>query len=222
MTEAEAQEWLRRELNVSRETMQQIEKFIAFLKVEAQQQNLISASTIDSIWNRHVVDCAQLLCLLPNDTAKDCRWLDLGSGAGFPGLIAALLSRHTVCLVESRARRIDYLDRAIAHLGLTNRVSVAGMALEKMETAEFDVISARAFAPLPRLLQHAARFSTDNSFWLLPKGKNAVKELDNMQKQPEWSGRMDFKVIPSQTSDEAGIIAGRLKAQSPGRRRSKQ
>jgi len=222
MTEAEARAWLERELNVSRETIQLIEGFIAFLKEEAQHQNLIAASTFDSVWNRHIADSAQLLRLLPSDIAPDASWLDLGSGAGFPGLIAAILSQHKVCLVESRARRIDYLKRAAAYLGLENRVRVAGTALERLETAKFDVISARAFAPLPRLLQHAARFSTDKSFWLLPKGQNAVKELEEMQQQAEWSARIDFTVIPSQTSQEAGIIAGRLKSQNPGRRRNRQ
>ena len=112
MTEQEAVLWLESELAVSRETMDALKTFVAFLKREASSQNLISASTLDHIWSRHIVDSAQLLQFLDYAPA-DTRWLDLGSGAGFPGLIIALLTDYNVTLVESRARRIDYLQRAV-------------------------------------------------------------------------------------------------------------
>jgi 16S rRNA (guanine527-N7)-methyltransferase len=115
------------------------------LKREASSQNLISASTLDHIWSRHIVDSAQLLQFLDHAPADTC-WLDLGSGAGFPGLIIALLTDYNVTLVESRARRIDYLQRAVEMLDLTHRVHVAGVALERLETAPYSVISARACA----------------------------------------------------------------------------
>ena len=146
MTEQEAALWLESELGVSRETMDALKTFVAFLKREASSQNLISASTLDHIWARHIVDSAQLLQFLDHAPA-DTRWLDLGSGAGFPGLIIALLTDYNVTLVESRARRIDYLQRAVEMLDLTHRVHVAGVALERLETAPYSVISARAFAP---------------------------------------------------------------------------
>lgn len=211
MTEDEAQAWLHEKLNVSRETMSELCRFIAFLKNEAQSQNLIAASTLESVWARHIVDSAQLLTLLPKADGEQKSWLDLGSGAGFPGLIVALLSDYKVCLVESRARRIDYLERAVQLLDLTDRVHVAGCALEKLSAAQYDVISARAFAPLPRLLKNAARFSTENTLWLLPKGQNAVKELKEAQKMTEWSNRLDFAVTPSVTSGDAGILTGHLR-----------
>jgi len=210
MTEDEAQAWLRGKLGVSRETMAELERFIGFLKNEAQSQNLIAASTLNSVWARHIVDSAQLLTLLPDSIPREASWVDLGSGAGFPGLIVALLSQHKLCLVESRARRIDYLERAVQLLDLEDRVSVAGCALEKLETAKYDVISARAFASLPRLLQNAARFSTENSLWLLPKGQNALKELKDAQSMAAWSKRLDFEVLPSITSADAGILAGQI------------
>jgi 16S rRNA (guanine527-N7)-methyltransferase len=210
MTEAEAQDWLREHLHVSRETIERLESFVAYLKRESASQNLIAASTLDTIWSRHIVDSAQLLRYLPTPGPEGA-WLDLGSGAGFPGIVAALLTDMPVTLVESRAKRIEYLERAVTMLDLEDRVSVAGMPLEKLKTAPFSVISARAFAPLPRLLALSARFSTKNTIWLLPKGRNARRELE--EAQSHWS--LDFHVEPSFTDDEAGIIIGKLRNQQP-------
>jgi 16S rRNA (guanine527-N7)-methyltransferase len=216
MTEEDAKAWLNDNLDVSRETWEQLEAFVAFLRREAQQQNLISAATIDHIWSRHIVDSAQLLRFAPDGGA----WLDLGSGAGFPGIVVALLSPRPVTLVESRGRRIDYLSRAIRLLDLEGRTAVAGMAVERLETAPYSVISARAFAPLPKLLDLSQRFSTQKTIWLLPKGRNAVKELH--EAHGRWN--LDFAVEPSVTDSEAGILVGRLlgerlRAPAKGQRR---
>lgn len=207
MTEEDAQEWLRANFDVSRETWERLETFIAYLKREASSQNLIAASTLESIWSRHIVDSAQLLKLLPEDAPTNGKWIDLGSGAGFPGVVVAILSKHAVTLVESRGRRIDYLQRAIELLDLDN-LTLAGMPLERLETAPYSVISARAFAPLPRLFELAARFSTDKTNWLLPKGRNAVKEWEEVQ--PVWTG--DFRIEPSVTDADSGILVGQLSA----------
>jgi 16S rRNA (guanine527-N7)-methyltransferase len=208
VTEEEATHILRTQFSVSRETEERLKQFVAFLRAEAQKQNLISATTLEAIWSRHILDSAQLLNFLPH--SRD-QWIDLGSGAGFPGLVIALLSPFRVTLVESRARRIDYLQRAVAALSLSDRVTVRGMALERLETAPYSVISARAFAPLPRLFELASRFSTDKTLWLLPKGRNAAKEWADVQS--EWSG--DFRIEPSLTDADAGILVGHL----TGRRR---
>ncbi len=205
MTEEDAQDWLRNTLHVSHETMDQLTQFTAYLKREAASQNLVSASTLDHIWARHIADSAQLLALLPNDSWRN--WLDLGSGAGFPGIVIAVLTGKPVTLLESRARRIDYLQRAVEMLGLENNVDVAGVPLEKFKTKQYAVISARAFAPLPRLLDGAARFSTENTIWLLPKGRNAATELSEAQKN--WD--LMFHVKQSITDPEAGILVGNLR-----------
>ena len=224
MTEDEARVWLRDTLSVSRETEERIERFIAFLREEMTAQNLISASTEDSIWSRHIVDSAQLLPLLPEDAEMSAGWIDLGSGAGFPGLVVAILKPWRMTLVESRAKRVDYLNRAIELLDLQGHVVVEGKTLERVGTAPFSVISARAFAPLPRLLDLAARFSTANTTWLLPKGRNAAKELE--EATPVWHN--DLKVVPSLTDADAGILVGhvtgrRSKApKGPEKRRSKR
>jgi len=203
MTEDEARKWLNAEFDVSRETEEKLDALISFLKREAQSQNLISASTMDSIWDRHIVDSAQLLRFCD---PRPLDWIDLGSGAGFPGIVIALLSQHKVTLVESRGRRIEYLHRAVALLDLEKQITVAGMPLERVETGSFDVISARAFAPLQRLFELAERFSTNKTLWLLPKGRNAAKEWEEVQ--PGWSG--EFHIEPSVTDNEAGILVGYL------------
>lgn len=205
MNEAEAIVWLERKVGVSRETMDALETFVSFLKREAESQNLVSASTLEQIWARHIVDSAQLLDFVKL-SRPGLKWLDLGSGAGFPGLIIALLTNFHVTLVESRARRIDYLQRAVEMLDLTGRVRVAGLPLERLETAPYEVISARAFAPLPKLFNLAERFATNNTLWLLPKGRNAAPEWEDAR--AVWDG--NFQVMTSITDQEAGILVGTL------------
>ena len=205
MTELEAQKWLHSNFDISRETQYRLDAFVGFLKREAESQNLISASTIDHIWSRHIGDSAQLLKFLTEDPAP-ADWIDLGAGAGFPGLIVAMLSNCNVTLVESRNKRIDYLQRAVAMLDMEKQVTVVGQPLERVKTAPFSVISARAFAPLPRLFDLAQRFSTNRTLWLLPKGRNAAKEWDEVK--PFWNGA--FRVEDSVTDSEAGILVGYL------------
>jgi 16S rRNA (guanine527-N7)-methyltransferase len=202
MTEEEARRWLNDNLDVSRETWERLEAFVAFLRREAEQQNLISAATLDHIWSRHIMDSAQLLRFAPETGS----WLDLGSGAGFPGIVIALLSPRPMTLVESRGRRIDYLNRAIRLLDLEDNTIVAGMPLERLQTAPYSVISARAFAPLPKLLDLSQRFSTQKTLWLLPKGKNAVRELH--EAHGRW--HLDMQIEASVTDAEAGILVGHV------------
>lgn len=197
MTEDEARAWLIAR-NVPRETSNGIQRFVDFLLQESQTQNLIAASTLDRIWSRHIVDSAQLL----DHVASWQSWLDLGSGAGFPGLIVALLGQGKVTLVESRTRRISFLREAASIAGVADRVEVIGSRVEVMPARRFDVISARAFAPLPRLLNLALPFSDQTTRWVLPKGKGAAQELEAAQSS--WQGR--FALVPSVTDSEAAII----------------
>ena len=116
----------------------------------------------------------ETIALLQPDTSP---WLDLGSGAGFPGLvIAALRPSWDVRLVESRKRRVEWLERVREALALP-RCTVVGKRLEDVETVSTGVISARAFAPMVKLLDLSQRFSTDATVWLLPKGRSAAQEL---------------------------------------------
>ena len=179
MTEEEAQAWLRAEFDVSRETWDRLETFSALLRDEMQRQNLISKASADHLWSRHIVDSAQLLRHAPTpDPGKI--WLDLGTGAGFPGIVIAILTPYQVRMVESRKRRAEFLNEVVEKTGMSDHALVIADRLEQIESFPVDVISARAFAPLERLIALSHRFSTENTVWLLPKGKNAVRELKGL------------------------------------------
>ena len=203
MTEQEAQDWLRKNFDVPRETWEKLEAFLALLAEEMLLQNLISKSSADHVWDRHVVDSAQLLMHAPKGES-DKIWMDLGTGAGFPGIIIAILSDYKVQMVESRSRRSAFLETVVQKLGLTEKALVFGARLENVESHPVDVISARAFAPLPKLLSLSHRFSTENTVWLLPKGKNAVRELKGLSPKRQKM----FHVEHSLTDPEAGILVG--------------
>lgn len=201
MTEQEAEGWLAD--HVSRETLRSLGELVDHIRAEMPRQNLIAASTAEHIWARHIVDSAQLAAFAP-DSAR-C-WLDLGSGAGFPGLVIALMRPAIrVTLVESRRKRAEFLAATVEALDVAHRVDVRGQRLELIRESPFDVISARAFAPLGRLLPLAHRFSYGRTIWLLPKGRSAVSELEAVA--GSWQG--DFQVMPSMTDSEAAIIVAR-------------
>lgn len=203
VTEEEARAWLRGLPECDDAAMARLELLVAMLAEENQSQNLVSTASLDQVWLRHIVDSAQLLAHVPRETTLP--WMDLGTGAGFPGLVvAALRPECEVLMVESRARRIEWLDRARIAMGL-DRAEVVGERLELVESRQVGVISARAFAPLERLLTLSARFSTSDTLWLLPKGRSAQHELDDLRK---W--RHVFHVEQSLTDPQAGIIVGRL------------
>jgi len=204
-SEAEAQDWLRTELGANDAAMERLTSLADLLLKENERQNLVARGTLPHIWQRHIVDSAQLLHV-SRERLPEGEWLDLGTGAGFPGLvIAALQPERPVVLVDSRRLRTDWLQTSASALGLTN-VEVVLARVEDLPTHSYAVISARAFAPLDKLVTLSARFSTPNTVWLLPKGAGAQHELDVL---PE-SWRHVFHVEQSLTDPNAGIIVGRL------------
>lgn len=202
-SEAEARSWLSGLAECDADAMARLELLVALLREENSRQNLVSAASLDQVWLRHIVDSAQLLQHVPRETCSP--WMDLGTGAGFPGLvISALRPECKVVMVESRSRRVDWLERATSAMEL-HQARVVGQRLELVETFEARVISARAFAPLDRLLALSSRFSTSDTTWVLPKGRSAQQELDGLRK---W--RHVFHVEQSVTDPQAGIIVGSL------------
>ena len=159
--------------HVSRETYQRFELFAGLLRDEAKRQNLLSASTLDALWERHIVDSAQLARFEPMAGAS---WADIGSGAGLPGLVVAMLVDGPVLLIEPRRLRAEFLHRCVSELELGTRVAVAATKVEKM-TGAFDVITARAVAPLDKLLSLSTHLSTRKTLWVLPKGRSGQSEL---------------------------------------------
>jgi 16S rRNA (guanine527-N7)-methyltransferase len=185
-------------LNVPRETLEGLHSFAGLLRTENERQNLVSRGTLDHVWARHIYDSSQLCRFAPDART----WLDLGSGAGFPGLIVAAVHGAAVTLIESRRLRVEFLHRAAKVLGVEERTQILCARVDTVAPRRFDVISARAFAPLHRLLIAGLRFSSDETIWILPKGRNAQSELDAVQSS--WQG--DFRVEPSLTDPDAGII----------------
>lgn len=197
MDESEARAWVERNYDVPRGTMGRLDAFAQLLSKENERQNLVSKASIGALWARHIADSAQLLKFVPSPTAS---WVDLGTGAGFPGLVVSALHGGPVTLVEERKLRADFLRRAAALLRADAEI-FAGR-IERMPPRPFEVISARAFAPLDRLLELGTGFSTTNSVWILPKGRNAQSELEALD--PSWQG--EFRLEPSVTDPEARII----------------
>ena len=196
MDEAGARAWIAREYDVSRGTMDRLDAFADLLRCENEKTNLVSRASLDQLWLRHIADSAQLLRFAPAGAS----WVDLGSGAGFPGLIAAALRQGPVTLIEERRLRADFLRRAAETLGV--RVEILQMRCERVPARPFGVISARALAPLAKLLELGTGLSTTNSVWILPKGRNAQSELEALD--ASWQGA--FRLEPSVTDPEAQII----------------
>lgn len=189
--------------DVSRETIERLEAYVALVTEESRRQNLVSASTLGEIWDRHIRDSAQLIRFEPYAGAS---WVDIGSGAGLPGIVIACLVDGPVTLVEPRRLRADFLHRVSESLGL--RAHIVNARVERVEGA-FDAITARAVAPLSGLLEISHHLSTGKSRWVLPKGRNAQSELAEAERA--WQGM--FHVEQSLTdADSKIIVASNVKA----------
>jgi 16S rRNA (guanine527-N7)-methyltransferase len=190
------------ELNVSRETYVVLETFAALVGRWNPAINLVGRSTIDTLWQRHVVDSAQLFGL---GKATAGHWVDLGSGGGFPGLVIAAIGRDlqpemTVTLIESDARKATFLREAVRTLGLTARI-ISGR-IESQLPQKADVLSARALAPLPALLGFAEIHLQHNGVALFPKGQRWEEEL--VTARAEWC--FDADSTPSISEPSAAIL----------------
>lgn len=166
-------------------------------------QNLVSKSSLDELWRRHILDSLQLLDLAP---AVAGGWVDVGSGAGFPGLVIAIASDRTMTLIEPRALRVAFLAQAIQTLGLGGRVRIEPTKAEAASMGDAGrVISARAVAPLPKLFAAAHHLATEETVWLLPKGRSAEEELAAARQT--WQG--EFRLVPSITDPASSIVVAR-------------
>ena len=190
------------------EAVAKLHQYTELLLAENKHQNLISKPSEVHLWERHIADSAQLLEHVPRETYRTGSpgpWLDLGTGPGLPGIVIAVLCPQIeVVLVESRARRVDFLQRCVSELSLKN-CTVIGERLERVTPFKCWVISARAFAPLEKLMVLSAPFSTKSTRFLLPKGRSAAHELAKAKP----SIRRMFHVKHSLTDGEAGIIVSK-------------
>ena len=183
---------------VSRETFERLELYVALLKDENQRQNLVSEATLADVWSRHVLDSAQLVRFEPRPGAS---WADVGSGAGFPGIVIACLAAGPVTLIEPRRLRAEFLARVVDRLQLNATVA---MAKAERVNGVFDVITARAVASLGALLGISQHLSTRKTVWALPRGRNAQSEL--AEAKQAWQGA--FHVEQSVTDENSFIVVG--------------
>jgi 16S rRNA (guanine527-N7)-methyltransferase len=174
-----------------------LEDFVLKLLQENQNFNFIGKSTIENIWERHILDSAQLLRFIDN---KNLKFADLGSGAGFPGMVLSILGVREIHLIEKAFRKADFLRRA--KLFSSNRVFVHQASLEELSAIEFDVIVSRALAPLPKLLEYVKKFLKKDGYCLFLKGKNLEQEIQEAKKNFQF----EYELNPSLTSSESNII----------------
>jgi 16S rRNA (guanine527-N7)-methyltransferase len=184
--------------DVPRGTTDLLGHYMALLRDETGKQNLISSSTLDSLWERHILDGAQLVKFAP---AANSSWVDIGSGAGLPGIVIAILVGGPVTLIEPRRLRAAFLTTTVAELGLDSRVTVAAKKVERVAGA-FDVITARAVAELDKLLRISTHLSTRKSLWVLPKGRSAESELAAARRN--W--HCDAEIVLSRTDPDSRIL----------------
>ena len=163
-------------LDVSRETISQFQEYLVLLKKWQLRINLVSNSTLTHAWQRHILDSAQLAAFYPLNTK---RILDVGSGAGFPGLVLAIMGGVQVDLVESDQRKAIFLSTVIRLLGLPAKVH--NRRIETMPNIFPDVITARAVAPVPKLLKLIENNINKDTVCLFLKGASVQDELTNLQ-----------------------------------------
>ena len=194
--------------DVSRETIARLEIYADLLAKWNKRINLVGASTIPDLWYRHMLDSAQLHPYIPKDSRK---LIDFGSGAGFPGLVLAIMGVPDVHLVESNQRKCVFLREA-ARVTKTH-VTIHCVRAESLPPRPTDVVTARALSPLPILLEYAEPFLTPKTICLFPKGRGVNEELTNTQKI--WN--ITFSLLSSMTDPQGTLL--RLEAISRDRAR---
>ena len=190
--------------NVSRETYDKLRAYETLIQKWNPSINLVAKSTLSSVWNRHIIDSAQVYFAAVDD--RSSTWTDIGSGGGLPSIVVATLAQGdgrqiNVTMVESDKRKSVFLRTAIRELSLSS----AKVINERIESAQIPVcgiVSARALAPLTDLFAFSQRFSDHNTTFLFQKGKNWASEIETAQNH--WS--FDYDAIKSETDSNAVIL----------------
>ncbi|MEI9988179.1 MAG: 16S rRNA (guanine(527)-N(7))-methyltransferase RsmG [Aliidongia sp.] len=181
---------------VSRETLDRLETYVDLLGKWTRRINLVAPVTMVDVWRRHILDSAQLYPLLPPDTKI---LADLGSGAGLPGLVLAILGVPQVHLIESDLRKSAFLQEAARQTGTA--VTIHARRIDAAPAIQADIVTARALARLAILLDHATRFLKPGGACYFLKGSNSADELTEAGK----SWHMEVSEFPS-LSDASGVI----------------
>ncbi len=188
---------------VSRETIADLAMYEELLSKWNRTINLVSRTTLSEAWQRHFLDSAQLFRYITKDTRL---WADLGSGAGFPGLVVATLAKHTwprlrFVSVESDQRKAEFQRAVVRSLNLN--AEIVADRIEAVAPLEANIVSARALAPLTTLLGYAKHHLSENGKAVVLKGTGFQKEIEAAKRQ--WT--FDIEIDPSKTEDGAAILA---------------
>lgn len=194
---------------VSRETLARLDRFLDLLARAQARTNLVAASTLADPWLRHVADSAQLLEL----AAPGARWADIGAGAGFPGMVLAILGAE-VELIEPRRLRADFLRHAVAELGLQARARVHQVRAETLRLGPPGVITARAVASVDKLFDWGLRFAAQDTRFILPRGSAAAQELMDARTRFRLA---QARLVPSRTAPGSAILVARGVSRDRGR-----
>lgn len=189
-------------LDVSRETKQDLDQFASLTTKWTPKINLIAPNTVPYIWDRHIVDSAQIYRFAPDTYTK---WVDIGSGGGFPGIVMSILAKQyhpnaQFVLIESDQRKATFLRTAVRELALN--AEVLAQRIEEAMPQEADVVSARALTTLSSLIPLAARHMKSTGHAILHKGRQAGQEIANARKS--WS--FDLEDHASITDPEARLL----------------
>jgi 16S rRNA (guanine527-N7)-methyltransferase len=186
-------------VDVSRETMDKLEQLCALITKWTKAINLIAPNSVPDLWDRHIVDSAQVFHCAPDDWT--C-WTDLGSGGGLPALVVAILDqqKRPMTLIESDKRKCLFLTTARRELGLD--INIVNKRITDADVTKADVLSARALAPLSDLLGYAGKFLRPEGTAIFPKGARYQEELD--QAAQAW--HFDVKAHTSQTNPDSRVF----------------
>jgi 16S rRNA (guanine527-N7)-methyltransferase len=188
-------------LDVSRETLDRLEAFVALVEKWNPVINLVAKSSLSDIWHRHLEDSAQLVSM----AQLGYYWIDIGSGGGFPGIVVAIILQEIapatrVVLIESDVRKSTFLRQAVATLGLS--CDIYNARIESLHLQRGATLSARALAPLPKLLALSESLVEEGGVCLLMKGQSYLHELADARRS--WSFECD--IIKSQTNADAAVL----------------
>ncbi len=161
------------QFNLNKTQVEKIEFFITSITNYNKHTNLVGKSTIENIWDRHVLDCLQLTKHISN---KKSKILDLGTGAGLPGILFSIVGYQKILMIDSVKKKTDFVKKIISELSLTAKVQ--NKRIEKPPISKHDVIVSRALAPLTKLLTYARMYSNKNTTSLFLKGRSVNNELD--------------------------------------------
>lgn len=175
-------------VDVSRETLSALNRYVLMLRDWQEKLNLVGPATLPDAWRRHILDSAQLFPMIENPAGTV--WLDMGTGAGFPGLVMAIMGVGEVHLVESIAKKCRFLEAVVDALALHDRVIIHNARLEAMTPFKADIISARALARLAQLFDWGRPFAASSTRWLLLKGQDVEAELAEAEKKWAFEYRL--------------------------------